>query len=87
VKRVLDLKVEMSCRRLDDLENVLPGWACCQCSTYNSYQRSRCKACGHPHCYGSEPGELLPVYGPDGEVRDHYDPRTRTIAKRSASPS
>jgi len=78
----------ISCRRIDDLENALPGWGCCQCGTYNGYQRSRCKICCHPHCYPCDPGELLPVFGPDGEVRELYDPATGIITtKRNVAPS
>lgn len=39
------------------LEHVVPGWGCCQCRTYNGYQREACRACGHRACYDRE-GEL-----------------------------
>ena len=38
------------CELLLDLPDVLPGWGCCQCRTYNGLQRSRCKICGHECC-------------------------------------
>ena len=75
----------MSCRRIDDLRNVLPGWGCCQCSGYNGYQRPACRHCGHPHCYEYQEGELLPVVSPDGKIRDHYDPERRVLVPVEAS--
>lgn len=34
--------------------SIAPGWGCCKCHTYNGYQRTRCKTCGHKHCYEIE---------------------------------
>lgn len=39
------------CKRVDNLQFVMPGWGCCKCRTYNSYDRPVCKACGHKPCY------------------------------------
>lgn len=51
---------------------MVPGWGCCKCRTYNGYQRSRCRLCGHPHCYAEvgkeadEARELAPIgHDPD----------------------
>lgn len=30
--------------------NVMPGYGCCRCRTYNGLQRAVCKACGVPPC-------------------------------------
>lgn len=35
--------------------NIMPGWGCCQCRTYNGIQRNACKHCGHERC--DEPEE------------------------------
>ena len=42
---------EKKCKRLDNLQYVMPGWACCKCRTYNDYSRPVCKSCGHKPCY------------------------------------
>lgn len=31
-------------------ENVLPGWICCECRSYNSPARGGCWSCGHRIC-------------------------------------
>jgi hypothetical protein len=31
--------------------NLMPGWGCCQCKTYNSEQRQYCKNCTHICCF------------------------------------
>jgi hypothetical protein len=76
----------MSCKRIDDVPQILPGWGCCQCHVYNGYQRSSCRSCGHPHCYAFEPGDLLPIYDPDGKIRSHHDPATRSARPVVGSP-
>ncbi len=38
-----------TCKRVE-APNILPGWGCCQCLTYNGLQRQACKACGHMSC-------------------------------------
>ena len=40
-----------TCALLKDIPNVLPGWGCCKCRTYNGMQRFLCKYCGHPCCH------------------------------------
>ena len=30
--------------------NLMPGWGCCVCRTYNGDQRHECKSCGHKRC-------------------------------------
>lgn len=40
----------MSCELIFNFENVMPGWGCCECRTYNGLQRDQCKRCGHPCC-------------------------------------
>ena len=48
---------------------LVPGWGCCQCRSYNGYQRPLCRYCNHPHCYetesaeGKEALELQPIGG------------------------
>jgi len=39
----------MPCEFLN-LEDVLPGWVCCRCRTYNGLQRKACKRCKHEPC-------------------------------------
>ena len=39
------------CKRIDNLSHVMPGWGCCRCHVYNSYDRKVCKGCGHVPCY------------------------------------
>jgi hypothetical protein len=29
---------------------IMPGWACCACSSYNGIWRRECKTCGHARC-------------------------------------
>lgn len=31
-------------------ENVMPGWGCCECRSYNGLQRRICGNCGHIPC-------------------------------------
>lgn len=31
--------------------NLMPGWGCCQCNTYNGNHREKCKFCEHVRCY------------------------------------
>lgn len=37
--------------QLVNAPNVLPGWACCICHSYNGLQRDGCKYCGHRCCF------------------------------------
>jgi hypothetical protein len=30
--------------------NLVDGWVCCQCPTFNGNQRDDCKWCGHTRC-------------------------------------
>jgi hypothetical protein len=39
--------------------NVMPGWACCRCRTYNGLQRTACKACREPRHELALPANLL----------------------------
>ena len=39
----------MSCKEIKH-KNLMPGWGCCQCHTYNGEQRLECKECAHPCC-------------------------------------
>jgi hypothetical protein len=58
----------MPCREINH-PNLMPGYACCACSTFNGNQRSQCKACGHKRCDNpavkriatEEPGGVLIV--------------------------
>lgn len=34
--------------------NLMPGWGCCICKTYNGEQRPTCKICNHNRCDKSE---------------------------------
>lgn len=34
--------------------NIMPGWGCCMCRTYNGIQRKQCKQCGHECCVDSD---------------------------------
>jgi hypothetical protein len=45
----------MACELLLDLPNVLQGWGCCQCRTYNGLQRAFCKMCDHICCNPEKP--------------------------------
>jgi hypothetical protein len=61
----------MICDLILDHPNVMPGWACCQCRTYNGLQRPACKFCGHACCNPAKPSpedyDLCPVCGvPEG---------------------
>ena len=38
------------CQNFSDLNNVMPGWGCCMCRTYNGHHRNECKHCGHKRC-------------------------------------
>jgi hypothetical protein len=56
-------------------EHVVPGWICCQCRTYNGYQRGNCRNCNHAPCYetksknGREALELKPIGASSDLVR------------------
>jgi hypothetical protein len=62
------IEVGTLCRHVR-ASHVLPGWGCCQCHTYNGYQREACWNCGHVPCYetktieGKEALELKPIGG------------------------
>ncbi len=58
------------CRRTDEVRNgtitMFPGWGCCQCRTYNGFQRYVCKSCSHPACFPlNSPTERLPYMTTD----------------------
>lgn len=36
------------CNYIEDT-NVMPGYICCICKTYNGLQREYCRACDRPH--------------------------------------
>jgi hypothetical protein len=55
---VTDGKQVAGCKRIDDIPQLIPGWGCCQCQVYNSYERKVCKCCGHVPCYQSLKGVL-----------------------------
>lgn len=38
------------CTVLVGLPDVLPGWGCHACLTYNGLQRDMCRMCGHVCC-------------------------------------
>jgi hypothetical protein len=38
-------------------KNLVPGWCCCSCRVYNSYERAKCRWCSHPACYPTD-GEV-----------------------------
>jgi hypothetical protein len=40
----------MPCEFIAGDSNLLPGWGCCECRTYNGLQRDQCKRCGHACC-------------------------------------
>lgn len=35
--------------------NIMPGFGCCVCRTYNGDHRKECKQCGHKRC-DTDPG-------------------------------
>jgi hypothetical protein len=37
------------CKAIDH-PNLMPGWGCCKCRTYNGNQRVECKQCQHERC-------------------------------------
>jgi hypothetical protein len=65
----------MACEHIR-AENVVPGWGCCQCKSYNGYQRDVCRGCNHAHCYdttglrGEEAAELKLIGSDPDAVRD-----------------
>lgn len=40
--------------------NLMPGWGCCGCNTYNGLQREECKVCQHECCAEPEDNEEEP---------------------------
>jgi len=40
----------VSCKPLEDIPYLAPGWGCCKCNVYNGKQREVCKSCGHKRC-------------------------------------
>jgi hypothetical protein len=61
--------------------HVVPGWKCCQCRTYNGYQRPWCRNCGHLACYdrggllGVEAAELAQIGSDRAKVFDWLEKR------------
>ncbi len=41
-----------ACKPIEGLANVMDGWGCCKCRTYNGALWSQCKFCGHERCDG-----------------------------------
>jgi hypothetical protein len=41
------------CFPIEGTRNNEPGWACCECATYNGVQRPQCRNCGHARCGGA----------------------------------
>jgi hypothetical protein len=39
--------------------NILPGYGCCKCNTYNGNQRESCKTCNHPRCDKSTSDKIV----------------------------
>jgi len=39
-------------------ENIMPGWGCCSCRTYNGLQRTHCRECNHARCELVTPDDL-----------------------------
>jgi hypothetical protein len=69
LKRVVTIR----CKRIDNLSHVVPGWGCCKCNVYNSYQRETCKICGHISCYPQK------VSGPDKMAEDKHQFSLRIV--------
>lgn len=42
-------RVAGCCQRIEDA-NIVTGWGCCCCQTYNSEARTLCKFCEHERC-------------------------------------
>ncbi|MAG26467.1 hypothetical protein CMI47_13035 [Candidatus Pacearchaeota archaeon] len=44
-------KNALKCIKLEH-PNLMPGWGCCECNTYNGNPRLVCKvpSCGHERC-------------------------------------
>lgn len=42
-------KKEARCEAINH-PNLMPGWGCCQCRTFNGEQRTECKWCHHKRC-------------------------------------
>ena len=38
------------CKAIENIPNLMDGWGCCSCKTYNGNQRLECKSCGHERC-------------------------------------
>jgi len=68
-------------------KHVVPGWACCQCNTYNGYQREACRNCGHSPCYetsskeGREALELKPIGANPDLVREWLRMNDTTVTR------
>ena len=41
----------MSCELVPKTKNLMVGWGCCQCRSYNGLQRDACNHCGHVCCF------------------------------------
>lgn len=50
-----------------DHPNLMPGYGCCQCKTYNGNNRSTCKTCNHQRC--DNPKQLLVPIQEEGGIR------------------
>lgn len=74
-----------TCRHVR-LPHVVPGWGCCRCRTYNGYQRTSCRSCGHPPCYDRE-GKLGAEARAFAEVGTDPDKVIRLLAERSSLPT
>jgi hypothetical protein len=44
-----DQKEDKRCVAIEH-PNLMPGWGCCVCRTYNGNQRAECKWCQHKRC-------------------------------------
>jgi hypothetical protein len=45
-----DKKAFDECKAIENIPNLMDGWGCCNCRTYNGKQREECKSCGHERC-------------------------------------
>jgi hypothetical protein len=47
--------MDEKCGLVLNVPNVMPGWGCCKCKSYNGLQRQKCNWCGHECCYPDKP--------------------------------
>ena len=45
-----DKKAFPECKAIENIPNLVDGWGCCNCRTFNGKQRPECKSCGHKRC-------------------------------------